>query len=129
MARIIEPSKEMLAAWNEWVAERPESVRIVAEKFDPWTLYKLKDSGHRVTLHSISEDGTLTVNVSGDFNQLLFERKVFGIPPNDLDECDLPSENEKVGSLDLDLPTSILKETKEKQDQIIAAAIKQKSTR
>ena len=44
---------------------------------------------------------TLKVTVSGQFNAVAFERQVFGIKPEDLEECDLPPANMPVGSLDL----------------------------
>lgn len=97
MARFDEPTAENMTAWNEWVATRPEPVKSLCERFDPWTLYRLASSGHRVRIHSYSEDGTMTVVVSGDFNFVAFERNVFGIKPDDLTECDLPAEGEVLG--------------------------------
>lgn len=52
-----------------------------------------------MTLHSYSEDGTMTVNVTGEFNAVIFDRQVFGIKPEDLEECDLPKENEPSGAM------------------------------
>jgi len=49
--------------------------------------------------HSYNEDGTLSVIVSGEYNLIIFERKVFGISPNDLTECDLPSEDDVLGTI------------------------------
>ena len=42
---------------------------------------------------------SLTINVLGTFNLVTFERRVFGIAPNDLGPCDLPEEGEPVGAL------------------------------
>lgn len=102
----MEPNDEARRAWEEWVAERPDAVRAVAERFDPWTVYRLKGSGHRVTIHGFQKeetgDGsdrvTLTVIVSGAFNRVIFDRRVFGIPPEDLTECDLPGADEVLGT-------------------------------
>lgn len=99
MARFVEPEAEHIGLWRDWVASRPPIVRAIAEKLEPWKLYRLKGSGHRVTLYSINENGTVTVNVTGRFNAVMFERCVFGVDPNDLEECDLPSPGEIVGSL------------------------------
>ena len=99
MARISEPTAEVEAAWKEWVAERPDAVRAVAERFDPWTLYRMKSTNQRVTLYSISEDGTVSVDVSGAYNFVFCERTVFGIDPNDLEPCEVPSPDENVGSI------------------------------
>ena len=99
MARITEPTAKEEAEWKEWVASRPAAVRAIAERFDPWTLYRMKSSGFRVTVRSFSEDGTLTVDVSGDYNHVLYEHSAFGIDPNDLEPCELPSPGEPLGSV------------------------------
>jgi hypothetical protein len=103
MARFEEPTPQQKAGWREWVASRPPNVRAVAERFDPWSLYRLKPDGHRVTLYSLGEheDGsvTVTVDVLGQFNLVPFERRVFGIPPGDLEPCDLPADGEPVGAV------------------------------
>lgn len=104
MARHIEPTPEQEAGYRAWVAERPPLVRAVAERFDPWTLYRLTTTGHRVFMVGFSEpddDGpvTMVVAVSGLFNAVVMERTVYGIRPEDLVECDLPGPEEPVGSL------------------------------
>ena len=110
--RYADPTADMLREWATWLAARPERVRLVAEKFDPWTLYRLASSGHRVFIVSFDEavDGhvLLRVGVSGEFNALAFERTVFGIEPEDLTECDLPRPDENVGSADLDIDEVIV---------------------
>jgi hypothetical protein len=62
----------------------------------------LKGSNQRVTLHSYDEgeDGSITlqVQVLARFNFVAFERRVFGIKPEDLEECDLPGDEELVGN-------------------------------
>ena len=60
----------------------------------------MKSTGHRVTMYSYSENGTVTVNVTGDYNVVVFERQVFGISPDDLEECDLPAPGEFLGHAD-----------------------------
>jgi hypothetical protein len=92
------PSDEQRAGYDEWVESRPEPVKSIAKRLNPWTLYRLKTTTHRVTLAAISEDGTVRVNVSADFNMLAFERSVFGINPDDLEECDLPAADEPFGA-------------------------------
>lgn len=86
-------------AWNEWVETRPPVVQDLCRRFPPDRLYRLKDSGHRVTLYSYSEDGTMTVNVTGEYNAVIFSRRVFGINPDDMEECDLPGTDELLGEL------------------------------
>jgi hypothetical protein len=104
-----EPSPEEKNQWEGWVASRPVIVRSVIEtyKFEPWKLYRLKSSNHRVTLISFEEHNgapvTLKVAVTGDFNCVAFERAVFGIKPEDLEECDLPAPDEILGSAGMSL--------------------------
>jgi len=99
MAQIFKPTKAQVKEWRQWVKELPPVARAVAERFNPWTLYRLKDTGLRATFYSVADDGTLTVIVSGDFNAVMFERRVFGIPADDLEECDLPIPGEPLGAV------------------------------
>ena len=99
MAKIIEWTKDQYEIWNEWVATRPPVVQELCTRFFPDRLYRLKSSGHRVTLYSFSEDGTITVNITGEYNVIMFDRQVFGINPADLEECDLPAPDEMTGTV------------------------------
>lgn len=105
MANWTEPTEKELGEWEAWVYSRPDKVRVVAEKFHPWKLYKMRSSGHRVMVSSFYEDEDnnimLTVDVTGDFNFVAFERRVFGVDPSDLEECDLPGPDEITGSADM----------------------------
>lgn len=100
MSAYVKPTAEQEAGWKKWVAERSEKVRLVAEKFEPWSLYRLKSTGHRVTIVSFSETDpvTLTVAVTGEFNAVAFDRQVFGISPDDLEPCELPDADEPLGT-------------------------------
>lgn len=97
MANVREPNEGEEQEWIEWAKDRPEVIQKLAERFKPWKLYRLKSSNHRVLLYSFYEDGTLCVIVSGQYNLVGFERRVFGIKPDDLEECDLPGPDELVG--------------------------------
>lgn len=103
MARIYEPTPEQLAGWNKWVAVRPANVRAVAEKFDPWSLFRMKETGQRCTLVSFgeAEDGavTLTVNITGKHNFTMFDRQVFGVNPESLEPCEPPPADEAIGTV------------------------------
>lgn len=124
MARWFQPSPEAEAAHKVWVAARPPEIRPLAEKFLPWELYALaRDDGkkpQRVVLigfsppgaqhcchageeHHVheSKDASVIVAVSGKFNALGFERQVRGIAPEALTPCDLPPDDELVGSAGL----------------------------
>jgi hypothetical protein len=106
MANIMDPTPEQQQGWDTWVRERPRAVRETLQQYDlkPWKLYRLKSSGHRVTLYSVDEpEGgappTLMVDVMGRFNLLAFDRRVFGVAPSDLEECDLPGDAEPLGAV------------------------------
>ena len=103
MANIFEPDPQQEVSYQEWLLTRPKHVRKIAEGFRPWKLYRMKGSTHRATIHCFEEhkDDTVTVkvNILAQFNRLLFERQVFGVNPNDLEECDLPTPNESLGAL------------------------------
>jgi hypothetical protein len=98
MAKFIEWTDEQRACWEEWLAERPQTIKDLAAKFPPDRLYFMKKSNHRVTIYSYGEDNTLTVNVTGEYNRIIFDRQVFGIKPEDLEECDLPLPDELLGA-------------------------------
>ena len=83
------------AGWAAWVASRPKVIRDMIDKFNlhPTKVYLLKTSGLCVLVHSLQENGTISVNIVKEMNpQKVFmtERSVFGINPADLEECDLP---------------------------------------
>ena len=99
MAKIMQWDKEQENCWKEWVASRPPVIRELCERFPPFNLYRLKGTGQRVTVHSYSENGTLTVNITGEYNIVIFDRQVFGIQPDDLEECDLPLWDTKLGTV------------------------------
>ena len=84
-------------AWDRWVAERPAVIQEMCRRLPPNRLYRLKSSGHRVTIRSYCEDGTVTVYVAGEYNRVVFSRHVFGVDPNDLVECELPAPGEDLG--------------------------------
>ena len=105
MANIHDPSEEELTEWREWLASRPQNVRDVAEKLEPWKLYRLNSSGNRVLIMSFgepvdpAEPVTVRAAVLGLFNRIVFERSVFGILPSELTECDLPAPDEPLGAM------------------------------
>jgi len=93
-----EQTEEQRLAYEEWCAERPEAIRVVAEKFCPQKLYRIKSTGQRVIIESYFEPDeehgvTLRVTVHPAFNPERFDIVpfgVYGIKPEDLEECDLP---------------------------------------
>ena len=79
---------EAVAAWEEWLSTRPESIQALGARLQPWKRYTLHDNICRLV--SLSEDGTVTVRISHEDNRdnpiFLFERDVFGVSPDDLRE-------------------------------------------
>lgn len=99
MAEITQWNEAERAKWDQWLESRPAIILDLATRFPPTKLYRLRSTDQRVTIHSYSEDGTLTVNCTGQFNRILFSRRVFGILPEDLEECDLPGPDEELGDI------------------------------
>lgn len=93
MANLYEFDEQKLKEWHEWLKDRPQIIKDLAKQLPPNKLYLLKTSNHKVTLISYEENGTVTVNVSGDFNRVIFERNVFGVNPENLEECDIPNKD------------------------------------
>ena len=91
--------KELIdqAGWDAWVASRPPVIQELCALLPPDNLYKMKSTGRRVTIVSYAENRTITVAVTGDYNLVALERQVFGINPDDLEECDLPGDDEQLG--------------------------------
>jgi|SRR5882724_3121577 len=84
-------------AYDEWVASRPKVIREMIEKCPINRLYRIGHNGNRATIHAYHEDGTVTVDVTGQFNRVLFGRRVFGVAIDQLEECELPDPAEDVG--------------------------------
>lgn len=103
MANYYEPTEQNIIDYQTWVAERPDGIRQIAERFFPWKLYR--DKGHhRVLVIGFAEDpsvpGGVSVKMSvlAQFNEVLtFERNVFGVDPDDLVECELPDPSIVLG--------------------------------
>lgn len=110
---------ELDEGWDKWVQERPEGVRKLCIKYPPNLLYRYKPTGSRVLIVSYFEDGTVKVDVSGDYNCVVFEREVFGVDPADLEECDFPGEDEPLGVMldDHDDVVSFIKTMKDEDNE------------
>jgi len=87
-------TKEQEVEWKQWLSERPQSVRDVAERFVPWKEYKKArtlDTWSRYSPRSYEEqeDGTVTITCE-TYNALPIGIRywVFGINPSDLEESD-----------------------------------------
>tara|TARA_R110000868_G_scaffold68383_5_gene202062 strand:- start:191 stop:520 length:330 start_codon:yes stop_codon:yes gene_type:complete len=73
--------------WNEWLADRPDSVKAVGALVNPYTLYiNNKRRDQRVSLVSIYENGTVKICVLRQFNlSPSIDFEVFGVDPHDLE--------------------------------------------
>lgn len=91
MAKICDYDEAGFAAW---LATRPEVIRRLGAQIKPAHLYRNKKTGQYMTLAAWSEDGTVRMDVPYKFNGLLNNAgvSVFGMSPDDLEECDLPDE-------------------------------------
>lgn len=96
MAKIAELNE---AGWQEWVASQPPCVQELCKRLPPDRLYRMKSTGQRVTILSYGEDDRLRVNITGRYNAIMFDRQVFGIDADDLEECDLPGPDEALGTV------------------------------
>lgn len=99
---------ELPAKYEE---ECPEEARKMVLKKPPNLLYKLISTGQRVYITAYCEDNTVKVSITGEFNLISFEREVFGIELEDLEECDLPPAGEPLG----------VTQTEEETERLIAA--------
>ena len=86
-------TKVFEADWSEleeWIKDKPDVIKKLYHSHPPDRLYMLTTIDLRVTLISYEESGTMTVEISNDFNNVFFERQIFGIKPETLVECDMP---------------------------------------
>ncbi len=93
--RWTDPTDEQIAAWDEWIAERPPEISEVAHHYrlDPWTMYRLKTTGQRCQLLAFSEAecvDDVTVRIYAEHAGLgpITGVEVFGINPRDLEPWD-----------------------------------------
>ena len=92
----MELTPEQKKEWENWLAERPENVRKVAEKIVPWKKYRdirIKDDiGNRYSPVSYDEgeNGTVTVTCekTNEDMPIFGGYGVFGIDPANLVEAD-----------------------------------------
>lgn len=99
-----EPPPDVQAEYIKWCETRPPAVCAVAKRLPPWKLYRMKSTGQRCSIYSFSEpigDGpvTLQVDVTGEFNLIMFDRRVFGVSADDLEPCAPPSADETTGTV------------------------------
>lgn len=81
---------------TEWFKERPKVIKDLIRKVPSDTVYFMESSKHFCRIYSYHEDGTLTVVVLHVDNpgHLAFERRVFGINPNELTRMKILKDEE-----------------------------------
>jgi len=82
--RWYEPTEDQAAEWNAWIAERPECVRRIAERFEPWVLYRLTTTGQRCSVLAFAENGTVRIQAEHPALGEISAVEVFGIEPETL---------------------------------------------
>lgn len=97
MTPLFEPSAEQEAGYVAWCQSRPEAIRAVAERFRPWRIYRLKETGQFVRARSFCEPEkagqsvTMTIAVLACVENLGgFEYGVFGVSPDSLEQVEAP---------------------------------------
>lgn len=80
------PTDDEMAAWNEWVDGRPESVKAICKTMPPWNYYNMPKTGQVAVIEAYSEDGTVRVLIVGDQISVptIMPIGVFGVSPSDL---------------------------------------------
>lgn len=74
-------------AFRAWKADRPECVQRLIELCMPDRLWRLKTTGQRGYIVGYFENGTLRLEFPMELNHD-WDLQVFGISPDDLEECD-----------------------------------------
>lgn len=86
-------------ALEERLRDRAPKIREMVRSHPPNRLYRMVSSGHRVFITDYAANGLCCVAVTGKYNLVEMERNVFGVPLDDLVECDLPDQDEPLGVL------------------------------
>ena len=80
-----------IEALEEWLKDRPQSIKDTARLSPPWNRYRLTKTGQNGTIRSYSEDGTVSMAFDGHdspdlaaINEMT-PAVVFGIDPADLE--------------------------------------------
>lgn len=91
----MELTTEQKQEWENWLSERPENIRKVAERIVPWKKYRdiriSEDIGNRYSPRSYEEEAdgsvTITCEKSNEEMPILGGYGVFGMNPDDLVEA------------------------------------------
>lgn len=98
-----EPTQEMQDEWQAWLAERPETVRTIGERFKPWAMYRLTTTGQRCQVIAISENGTVRIYAEHETLGPMTGVEVFGVDPDEL----IPWEGSELAKWEVGLSEAI----------------------
>ena len=82
------------AEFNEWLKDKPQSIKDLGDKLKPWAKYRVKVTGQRCIIKSYDENGTVMVAVTGhddeflDMKYLAQPIRVCGVKPDELELID-----------------------------------------
>lgn len=79
-----DPTEEDRVFWQAWLDERPPVVRQVAERFNPWTMYRLTTTGQRCAVLAFASSGTVRVYAEHETLGPVTGVEAFGIAPETL---------------------------------------------
>lgn len=97
--KLYELTGEKLEEYNKWLKSRPRTIQKLCQKCPPDRLYRIRDTGERCYIVAYSEDRTIRVAITGKYNYTMIDKTVFGLLPEDLEECDGPEPDEKIGTV------------------------------
>lgn len=108
MANRFEPPIDYMEDYEEWCKTRPPKVAELARKFPPWMMLRWspRDMPYKglrcfsVGVHETEDgDAKMMIAITGQYNFIEFERRVFGVDASELVECELPGPDEKLGAV------------------------------
>jgi hypothetical protein len=77
--------------FNEWLKDKPQSIKDLGGKLKPWVKYRIKATGQHCIIKSYDENGTVMVAVTGhddeflDMKYLAQPMRVCGVKSDELE--------------------------------------------
>lgn len=97
MAERYDMSGEKLETWRRLLESMSPECRALAKRYPVNKLYRIKSTGMRGYPIAYSEDLTISLNVTGEYNRVTFSHIVFGLTEEHIEECELPLPGEDLG--------------------------------
>ena len=60
------------AELEKWLSKKPKVIKEMVAQCPPDRLYRMKSTGHKVTLYSYAEDKPVTIFVTAQYNAVCF---------------------------------------------------------